>query len=159
MYPIENEKIDKYIDDVCSYVKNKKVHKLIKVELLCHFNDIIEDCLNNGMEKEEAINKAILRMGSSEVIGNDLNKAHKTNSDWLLLSITTLLVFFGMFTLGFIQKNSPMNSLEYYPNLLGRSFIYLIISISISLLFIKLDYRKLKKKNIQSLFMPFQLYQ
>ncbi len=145
MYPIENEKIDKYIDDVCSYVKNKKVHKLIKVELLCHFDDIIEDCLNNGIEKEEAINKAILRMGSSEVIGNDLNKAHKTNSDWLLLSITTALVFFGMFTLGFIQKNSPMNSLEYYPNLLGKSFIYLIISISISLLFIKLDYRKLKK--------------
>lgn len=145
MSPIGNEKIDKYIEDVCNYVKNKRVHKLIKVELLCHFDDIIDDCLNKGMEKEAAINQAILRMGSSEVIGNDLNKAHKTNSDWLLLSITTILVFFGMFTLAFIQKNSPMNSLEYYPNLLVKSFIYLIISIGISLLFVKLDYRKLKK--------------
>lgn len=145
MSPIRNEKIDNYIDDVCNRVKNKKVHNLIKVELLCHFDDIIEDCLDKGMSKDDAINKAILRMGSSKVVGDDLNNAHKTNSDWLLLSITTLLVFFGMFTLGFIQNNSPMNSLEYYPNILGKSFIYLIISIGISLLFIKLDYRALKK--------------
>lgn len=145
MSPIRNEKIDNYIDDVCSRVKNKKVHNLIKVELLCHFDDIIEDFLDKGMSKDDSINKAILRMGSSKVVGDNLNNAHKTNSDWLLLSITTLLVFFGMFTLGFIQNNSPMNSLEYYPNLLGKSFVYLIISISISLLFIKLDYRKIKK--------------
>lgn len=145
MSAIGNEKIDKYINDVCNRVKNKKVHKLIRVELLCHFDDIIEDCLDKGITKEDAINQAILRMGPSKVVGDDLNKTHKTNSDWLLLSITTILVSFGMFTLAFIQKNSPMNSLEYYPNLLGKSFVYLIISISISLLFIKLDYRKLKK--------------
>ena len=145
MFPIENEKIDKYIDDVCSRVKNKKVHKLIKVELLCHFDDIIENCLDKGMSKDEAINQAISRMGSSEVVGDDLNNAHKTNSDWLLLSITTALIFFGMFTLAFIQRNSPMNSLEYYPNILGKSFVYLILSIAISLLFVKSDYRKLKK--------------
>ena len=145
MSAIGNKKIDNYIDDVCSRVKNKKVHKLIKVELLCHFDDIIEDCLDKGMSKDDAIKQAILQMGSSEVIGDDLNKAHKTNSDLLLLVITAILVFFGMFTLGFVQKNSPMNSLEYYPNLLGKSFVYLIISIAISLLFVKLDYRKLKK--------------
>ncbi|MBM6838332.1 hypothetical protein H9X77_08820, partial [Clostridium saudiense] len=115
--------IDKYIDDVCSRVKNKKVHKLIKVELLCHFDDIIENCLDKGMSKDDAINQAISRMGSSEVVGDDLNNAHKTNSDWLLLSITTALIFFGMFTLAFIQRNSPMNSLEYYPNILGKSFV------------------------------------
>ena len=145
MYPIENEKIDKYINDVCSYVKNKKVHKLIRVELLCHFDDIIEECLDKGMSKDDAIKQSILRMGSSESLGYNLNKAHKTNSDWILLSITTALVFFGMFTLGFIEKNSPMNSLEYYPNILGKSLFYLILSITISLLFIRLDYKKLKK--------------
>ena len=145
MSTIKDTDINKYIEDVCSYVKNKRVHKLIEVELLCHFDDIIEDYLDKGMSKDDAINKAILRMGSSKVVGDDLNNAHKTNSDWILLSITTLLVFFGMFTLAFVQKNSPMNSLEYYPNILAKSFIYLILSIAISLLFIKLDYRKLKK--------------
>ena len=49
MSAIGNKKIDNYIDDVCSRVKNKKVHELIKVELLCHFDDIIEDCLDKGM--------------------------------------------------------------------------------------------------------------
>lgn len=147
MSTIDN-KINDYINDVCGHVKNKKVHKLIKLELLCHFDEIIEDCLTCGMSKDESINQAILQMGPSNIIGVDLNKAHKTNSDWILLFMTSVLVTFGLFTLSFIQNNSSSSSLINSPNLLIKSGTFLIISILVSLIFIKIDFRSIKKYSI-----------
>lgn len=106
MSKIENSKIINYINEVCSLVKNKKVHAEIRAELLCHINDTIEDYLEIGIPEDKAIDKALIQMGNAEIIGHDLNKAHKSNSDWLLLIITTGLIFFGFLTTAFIQSNT-----------------------------------------------------
>ena len=54
------------------------------------------------MSLDVATDKALMQMGNSEVIGHDLNKAHKSNSDWLLLIITTCLISFGFLTTAFL---------------------------------------------------------
>ena len=43
MSKVENNKVAKYINDVCKLIKNKKVHPEIKEELSGHINAIIED--------------------------------------------------------------------------------------------------------------------
>lgn len=69
-----DNKIDIYINDVCSYIKNRRVHELIRLELQNHFDEIIEECLESGMSKDESVNHALLQMGSSKIVGNNLNK-------------------------------------------------------------------------------------
>lgn len=142
MSRIENNKVNEYINNVCKLIKNKKVHNEIKEELLDHINDIIEDYLEIGMPLDVATDKALMQMGNSEVIGHDLNKAHKSNSDWLLLIITTCLIFFGFLTTAFLQLNTFNDG---YINYISKILVSLGISIILSLCILKLDYRNLKK--------------
>lgn len=142
MSKIENCKVNKYINDVCKLIKNKKVHPEIKEELLSHINDIIEDYLEIGLSLDDATDKALIQMGNSEVIGHDLNKAHKSNSDWILLITTIALLSFGFLTTTFLQLSNFNNN---YINYIGKLIIFLVISIGFSLFILKLDYRNLKK--------------
>lgn len=146
MSKIENNKVDEYINTVCKLIKNKKVHNEIKEELLDHINDIIEDYLEIGMSLDVATDKALTQMGNAEIIGHDLNKAHKSNSDWLLLIITSSLIFFGFLTTAFLQLNNFNDN--YYINYINKILVFLGISIILSLCLLKLDYRKLKKYSL-----------
>lgn len=143
MSKIENIKVNEYINNVCKLIKNKKVHSEIKEELSGHINDIIEDYLEIGMSLDTATTKALNQMGNVETIGHDLNKAHKANSDWLLLIMTSCLIFFGFLTTAFIQINTLTDG--YYINPTSKLLVILAFSIFLSLLILKLDYRDLKK--------------
>ena len=146
MSKIENNKVNEYINKVCSLIKNKKVHPEIKEELLGHINDIIEDYLEIGMSLDIATDKALMQMGNAEVIGHDLNKAHKSNSDWILLIMITSLIFLGFFTTAFLQLNNFNDG--YYINYISKLLVFLGISIVLSLFILKLDYRNLKKYSL-----------
>ena len=143
MSKIENNKVNEYINNVCKLIKNKKVHSEIREELFGHINDIIEDYLEIGMSLDTATDKALIQMGNVNTIGHDLNKAHRANSDWLLLIMTTALIFFGFLTTAFLQVNA-LND-RYYINYISKLLVFLIISILLSLCILKLDYRGLKK--------------
>ena len=127
-------------------IKNKKVHSEIKEELSGHINDIIEDYLEIGMSLDTATPKALNQMGNVETIGHDLNKAHKANSDWLLLIMTSCLIFFGFLTTAFIQSNTSNDA--YYINYFSKLLVFLGMSIVLSLCILKVDYRKLKKYSL-----------
>lgn len=140
MSKIKNNKVNEYINTVCKLIKNKKVHPEIKEELLTHINDIIEDYLEIGISLEDATTKALTQMGNAEIIGYDFNKIHKSNSDLLLLIMTTFLIFFGFLNTVFLQFNN-IYSINYFSKLL----LFLGVSILLSLCILKLDYRILKK--------------
>ena len=148
MSSVKNTKVNEYINEVCSLIKNKKVHAEIKEELLSHIEDIIYDSIQSGISLDAAIDKALLQMGSAEVIGRDLNKAHKCNSDWILLTMTSALIFFGFLTTGFLQFNSFTLTEDYSPNYFGKLLVFLGVSIVLALLSLKLDYRKLKNYSL-----------
>jgi stage V sporulation protein B len=48
---VVNSKIKEYVDEVCSYIKFKKAHKEIKLELLCHIEEKTEDLMFQGMSE------------------------------------------------------------------------------------------------------------
>lgn len=149
MSTIKNDKITKYMDEVCGYIKNKKVHTLIKEELLCHIDEIIQDCLEDGLSEKDAVNKALLQMGDSKIVGLDLNKAHKATSDWILLAITTTLILIGMFAISYISKNSHITSMDVSPSYyLFRTITYLAIALGLWGALLKIDYRKFKKYSL-----------
>lgn len=135
---MSNPNVKSYLDEVCSEIKNKRVHNEIKEELLCHIEEITLSYIDSGINEEEALNKAISQMGSSLTIGTELNKVHKCKADWKLLSLTFMLVTIGILSLYFIgmQNNNP----AFLKKTLLFSFIGFITLYISSFL----DYRKLK---------------
>ena len=144
MSTVNYPKIEKYIEEVCELIKNRRVHENIKDELIDHIEEIIEDYKDVGLTEEEAIDKALLQMGSSEAIGRDLNKVHKAAPDWILLGITGLFILVGIFTIGFIQKNNA-EPYSLHFNFLKQTIIYALGGIILSAFLLKIDYRKFKK--------------
>lgn len=144
MSTVNHPKIEKYIEEVCEMIKNRRVHENIKDELIDHIESIIGDYKDVGLTEEEAIDKALMQMGSSEVVGRDLNEVHKAVPDWMLLGMTGLFILVGIFTLGFIQKNNAL-ALSSYFNFLGKTIIYAFGGIILAAFLLKIDYRKFKK--------------
>lgn len=133
-----NPNVKSYLDEVCSEIKNKRVHAEIKEELLCHIEEITLNYIDSGINEEEALNKAISQMGSPITIGTELNKVHKCKADWKLLSLTLMLVTIGILSLYLIgiQNNNPA--------FLKKALIFNFIGFVILYISSFLGYRKLK---------------
>lgn len=138
-----NLKVDIYINEVCSLIKNKKVHTSIKEELLCHIEEITEDYISQGESYETSIDKALAKMGSTEIVGVNLNKVHKANVDWPLLLLTGTFILFGIFILSFMDKNNILD--EIYSNSLSKTIVYTVIGVSLLFVILKVNYRNIKK--------------
>ncbi|MEW8957134.1 FtsW/RodA/SpoVE family cell cycle protein [Clostridium sp.] len=128
-----NNEVKLYLDHICSKVKNKRIHKEIREELLCHIEEMALDFLECGISEEESIKKSLSQMGSPNVVGEELNTIHKEKIDLKLLIIVSLLISFGFLTLYSIELNFLIKTLMF--TLLG------VITL-VGTMF--LDYRKLK---------------
>ncbi|MCB2290922.1 FtsW/RodA/SpoVE family cell cycle protein [Clostridium sp. CS001] len=149
----DNFKINEYIDYVCSFVKYKEAHKEIKEELSSHIEDVLDEYTlgseftatvnaEHGLLQEEAIAKAINRMGDGEGLGKQLNIAHKGTPDWITLLLTILLVNTGIILMYLMKYKSLYRSSDY---LFTHSLLYAAIgTIGIVILYF-FDYRKIEK--------------
>ncbi|GAA0076608.1 FtsW/RodA/SpoVE family cell cycle protein [Clostridium sp. CTA-5] len=137
---MENEIIENYLQDVCNYIKNKDVHKEVSDEIREHIYEIIDEYTNAGLKENEAINKAIKRIGSAYECGIKLDKVHKAKPDIISIILALMLAFIGMITMYSIKKNTIGTDISLLNNISGL-LIGSIIAIGIYFF----DYRKLKK--------------
>lgn len=78
----DSDDIKQYINDVCSQVKNKRMHNEIRDELSAHLEEKTNEYIKSGEKKERALKKAINEMGSSKHVGSELNMLHKSKPEW-----------------------------------------------------------------------------
>lgn len=138
-----NKRVEEYLENVCLLIKNKRVHKSVKAELLSHIEEIVENSISENCTKEEAIDKALKQLGSYNLVGSELNKVHKSEPDWIVLAITGLFMLIGMFLLGYIDNNYSGEIFSY--NILPRTIIYSIIGIALAYVISKVDYKVLAR--------------
>ncbi|ACV62996.1 Cell division membrane protein-like protein [Desulfofarcimen acetoxidans DSM 771] len=138
----ENDKIMAYINDVCSQIKFREVHNEIKIELISHFQEIVEGYLLDGFSENEVVSKAINQMGSAEIVGKQLNKVHKPKPEWSILSISLIFVSLGLLAMHFIEKQGLFTATP-IP-IFTRSLIFIIIGAVIGTGLYFFDYRKLE---------------
>ncbi|MGL5084644.1 MAG: permease prefix domain 1-containing protein, partial [Clostridium sp.] len=110
MHAIESKMVDDYINNVCGLIKNKKVHKNIKEELIDHIEEIVEDSIESGKSEEEAINYALEQMGAFDVVGSSLNKVHKAAPDWILIVMTSIFISLGVLILVVMGMNNDLEA-------------------------------------------------
>lgn len=85
-------KMDKYIDNVCNQIRYKKVHKFIKKELENHIVDQKNVFIQQGLDEQTALNKAIEEMGDPILVGNQFNTIHRPKPEWSIIFFTAIMV-------------------------------------------------------------------
>lgn len=96
--------IDGFINDVCSYIKYKGVHKEVKDELSLHIDELKDSYISKGLSEEDAEKKAIADMGNAAEIGEKLNKQHKPQTEWSLIILTAIISIFGILVM-YVSSN------------------------------------------------------
>lgn len=130
--------LDTYLQRVTSYIKSKEARILVTTELTQHIKQAQQAWVNKGLTEQEALQKAIVEMGSPTTLGESLNKIHKPKVDWLLIG---LLV--SVMVLSFLPV---LTQTMYGPDLLlKRKAIFVVLGIILAISMMYLDYRKLQK--------------
>ncbi|MGG7079160.1 FtsW/RodA/SpoVE family cell cycle protein [Clostridium sardiniense] len=137
---IENNKlVNDYLDNVCSNIKNTRMHNEIRAELLCHIEDRFLSNLDKGSDEEGAIENAVTIMGDYRKVGEDLNKIHKPSIEWGILISTLLILSIGLVSLTFTS-----NYLDVRELYINKSIIFSFIGIVSLFLCSSFNYIKLK---------------
>lgn len=66
----QSTKINEYLKIVCEQIRWKKAHGVISEEIENHIIDQKNAFINEGLDEEAAIDKAILDMGDPVVVGS-----------------------------------------------------------------------------------------
>ncbi|MCM1063295.1 MAG: permease prefix domain 1-containing protein [Eubacterium sp.] len=86
------EMIDKYLDEVCGYIKNIPYRRTVRRELQNHLEDSMEYAGQNNSDREEAARRAIAEMGDARETGLRLD-AHLSVRPNLRLILYIFVIF------------------------------------------------------------------
>ena len=134
------DRVNSYLEEICSVIKCKEVHEEIKEEMKGHIEELSTEYIDNGYEKEEAYKLAIRDMGDSGEVGFKLNKVYEKKIEYKTLIIAILLSLFGL-GFAFILNNK----LSFYYSSPVNQVIYFILGIGAFIGIYYFDYRKLEK--------------
>ncbi|GBF34223.1 cell division protein FtsW [Desulfocucumis palustris] len=140
----QNDRILAYINDVCSQIKFREVHKEIQLELKSHLQEIVEEYLSEGFSEDEAVGKAIAQMGSAEIVGRQLDKVHKPKPEWTVLTLSLLFAGLGLLSIYFMEKQGLFASASASIPMFTRSIAVIIIGAVVVTGLYLFDYRKLE---------------
>ncbi|ACL77228.1 FtsW/RodA/SpoVE family cell cycle protein [Ruminiclostridium cellulolyticum] len=92
-----NQCVANFIDRVLGQVKYKKAHRIIQEELQNHIEELTETHISDGMSEDEAVKKAVRKMGDPIAIGKQLHNTHKPKTEWSIIILLGSIVLFGLY--------------------------------------------------------------
>lgn len=140
----DNINVSTYLNEICSHIKNKRVHSEVKKELRCHIETLIQHYKKLGHTDDEAIKLALNDMGNTSKLGNELNESHLPKIDFKLIAL--IVTFFALGILG---------SLTYFKNVYQNyaNLIYIPLAILGFFIATSIDFKWYKKLAI-----PFYIF-
>jgi cell division protein FtsW (lipid II flippase) len=137
-----NSKIQEYVEDVCSQVRFKEIHKEIGSEIQNHIIELAGEYVSEGFPQDDAVNKAITQMGDAVIIGSQLNKVHRSKPEWGIAALTLILASFGLIINYFLSRQgiSAYNS----SSILIRSLLFGTLGMVAAVGLYFFDYKRIK---------------
>lgn len=140
---INNLQVKHYLDQVCEPIKAKDVHEDIRLEIISHLEELVEERIEErNITEDEAIEWAIEQMGDPKQIGKQLHAAHKPKVEWGLIALLTVFLAIGLVVVYSAQLALTGQNV---PDLLMNKLVYSAIGLVIMVALYYLDYRLLKK--------------
>lgn len=139
----QNKEIENFLQTVCAQVKWQEVHRQIKIELLGHIEEAVEEHLQAGCNERQAVANALAQMGEPVSLGQELHSTHKPRTNWGLVALAGALLTIGLLTLSSIE----MQELVLHSSsgsLVHRTLIYAALGLAVVVGLYQLDYRRLQ---------------
>lgn len=142
---LKEDEVNGYLDNICSLIKNKRVHEEVKSEIKAHLEELERGYERDGKREEEATDLALKSLGNPKEIGKNLNKIHSAKIDFKLIITACFLVIFGFLGIATFDKGQSSIMGNTY---LMNNIVYIIIGIIFFIIGLLWDFRKIKKYSI-----------
>lgn len=138
--------IGSFLNVVCSQIRCKNKHEVIRRELEEHILDAADDLIKRGMNETDAIEKAISNMGDPKEIGKKLQKTHQHRTDLFLIISAVIIVSLGLVSIiAFYNNRLDYLGNDFITTSITRYIVYACIGFLGLAAFYFFDYRKIKK--------------
>ena len=137
-----NQCVTDFIDRVLGQVKYKKAHRIIHEELRSHIEELTELHISDGMSEDEAVSKAVLKMGDPIVIGKQLHNTHKPKTEWSIVILLGSIVLFGLYIM---FKYSQIATQPFY---FKRQILFVAAGIILAITLYFVDFVRFEKYSL-----------
>ncbi|MBD2871658.1 FtsW/RodA/SpoVE family cell cycle protein [Paenibacillus arenilitoris] len=139
-----NEAVGQFLKQVCGHIKAKEVHEEIRLEMLSHLDELVEDKLREGVTEEEAVRQALERMGDPDQIGKQLHAAHKPVFEWSLAVLVAIMVGISLSVM-YAMKFTLIDEYGLVDRYFQHKSVYVAAGVIVLIAIYFMDYRTLKK--------------
>ena len=122
-------KITEYLETVRQQIRWKKAQSPVLEEINNHIIDQKDAFVSDGLNEEEATDKAIAEMGDPIVVGEQLDRAHRPRPDWPLLVMTAAILILGLAIQILIGPNHRSNGTEMFQKQIIWAGIAILVMI------------------------------
>lgn len=132
-------KMEEYLNKVTEQIRCKAARKSVEKEMESHILDQMEAYVQEGMEEEEALDKAVIGMGDPVEVGVLMDRIHRPQMSWGMvalvgiISIVSILLAFALVKNGNVLVNPE------------RQACYIVVGFVLMLAVYYMDYSILGK--------------
>ena len=127
---------EEYLNTLTEQIRCKQAREAVREEIEGHINDQIEECLQEGMTKEEAEIYAVKQMGDPVETGVSLDRVHRPKVAWSMIVLIGILSILGTVVQYLISVNCE-NTIGFN---LTSHLVYTLAGFLIMALMYYLDY-------------------
>lgn len=126
-----------YINTIKEQIRNKKAQLLIEDELRDHYEEQVKAYQEDGVDRKEAEEKAVLDMGDPIDVGTELNRVHRPRLERKLLGFIILFGVIGLLVQYLLYKICLTAD---QPHFFMEQVVYTIVGIIVMTIIYFIDY-------------------
>ena len=77
--------LEEYMGELKGQIRDKNARILVSDEIYAHIEEQADSYQKDGMDREEALSKAVEEMGDPVSVGADLDRIHRPHMEWRYL--------------------------------------------------------------------------
>lgn len=141
--------LHEYLNTLSEQIRCKKARPMIIEEIENHIQDQAEAYEKKGMEKEEALSKAVLEMGDPVEAGVALDRVHRPRMQWelvvsiILLSVIGLVIQIVIFKVGCLSNATNVTTIR--DSMIGNVIVNTLVGFAVMAGVCVMDYSFLGK--------------
>lgn len=138
--PERYEKWEEYLENCIQQVRCKKMRPVLEQELRTHMEDQMQDYLDAGVPKAEAVRLSAEQMGDPVETGVAFDRVHRPKMDWHMLGMILAAAFIGLFLYCLLYQEGIVGKQLFYNYLKGT-----VVGVPVMLAVCFADYTALAK--------------
>jgi cell division protein FtsW (lipid II flippase) len=141
--------VEEYLSTLKDQIRDKNAKDMVAAEYLCHIEDQATAFQNAGMERDQALLKAVEEMGDPVDVGNSLDRIHRPHMEWRFLFYILFISMMSVVIHYLINRGfSPKQGMESVFTYVSRTHVMSIaLGLVLMLLVYRLDYTILAGKS------------